>query len=51
MHRQRPAAADEARHMGFAVLSLPDEIRGLSASELKEVEEFVREALMLVLTS
>ena len=42
--------ADESRHMGFSVLSLPDEIRGLSNSDLRELEEFTREALALVLT-
>jgi hypothetical protein len=41
--------ADESRHMGFSVLSLPDEIRSLSPSDLREVEEFTREAIHLVL--
>jgi hypothetical protein len=42
--------ADESRHMGFSVLSLPDAIRSLSPSDRKELEEFTREALQLVLT-
>ncbi len=42
--------ADESRHMGFSILSLPDEIRSLSPSDLSEVEEFTREAMMLVLS-
>ena len=41
---------DESRHMGFSVLSLPDEIAGLSAAELHELEDFTHEALVLVLT-
>jgi len=41
--------SDESRHMGFSVLSLPDEIRSLSPSDLREVEEFTREAIRLVL--
>jgi hypothetical protein len=41
--------SDESRHMGFSVLSLPDEIRSLSPSDLREVEEFTREAIHLVL--
>ena len=36
--------------MGFSVLSLPDEIAGLSAGDLRELEDFTREALVLVLT-
>ena len=36
--------ADESRHMGFSILSLPDEIRGLSAGDLHELEDFTREA-------
>ena len=39
---------DEARHMGFSVLTLPDEIRGFSGSDLREVEDFLREALRLL---
>src|SRR5271170_2550839 len=42
--------ADEARHMGFSVLSLPEEIRGLSAGDLHELEDFTREALILVMS-
>ena len=41
---------DESRHMGFSVLSLPDEIRALSSGDLHELEDFTREALILVLT-
>jgi saccharopine dehydrogenase-like NADP-dependent oxidoreductase len=36
--------------MGFSILSLPDEIRGLSSGDLHELEEFTREALKLVLS-
>jgi ferritin-like protein len=46
----RRILADEARHMGFSVLSLPDEIAGLNAGDLHELEDFTREALVLVLT-
>jgi hypothetical protein len=42
--------ADESRHMGFSVLSLPDSIQSMSPSEMRELEEFTREALHLVLT-
>src|ERR1700733_2921093 len=42
--------ADESRHMGFSILSLPDEIRGLNAGDLHELEDFTREALILVMT-
>jgi hypothetical protein len=35
--------------MGFSVLSLPDEIRGLSAGDLHELEDFTREALILIM--
>ncbi|HXW83014.1 MAG TPA: ferritin-like domain-containing protein, partial [Candidatus Binataceae bacterium] len=42
--------ADESRHMGFSILSLPDEIGGLSPGDLSELEDFVREALKLVLS-
>jgi len=42
--------ADESRHMGFSILSLPDEIGGLSPGDLSELEDFTREALKLVLT-
>ncbi len=46
----RRILADESRHMGFSVLSLPDEIAGLGAGEMHELEDFTREALVLVLT-
>lgn len=46
----RRILADESRHMGFSVLSLPDEIAGLSPAEMRELEDFTREALILVLT-
>ncbi len=46
----RRILADESRHMGFSILSLPDEIRSLSPGELHELEDFTREALVLVLT-
>ena len=46
----RRILADESRHMGFSVLSLPDEIRGLNSADLRELEDFVREALMLLLS-
>jgi 1,2-phenylacetyl-CoA epoxidase catalytic subunit len=42
--------SDESRHMGFSVLSLPDQIKELSDSELREVEDFTKEMLKLVLT-
>ena len=42
--------SDESRHMGFSVLSLPDEIAGLNTGDLHELEDFVREALMLLLS-
>ena len=35
--------------MGFSILSLPDEIRSLSPSDLREVEDFTRDAITLVL--
>ncbi len=41
--------SDESRHMGFSILSLPDEIRSLSPSDKREVEDFMREAIVLVL--
>jgi hypothetical protein len=41
--------ADESRHMGFSILSLPEEIRSLSPSDLREVEDFTRDAINLVL--
>ncbi len=46
----RRILADESRHMGFSILSLPDEIRGLSHGDLRELEDFTREALILVMT-
>jgi hypothetical protein len=42
--------SDESRHMGFSVLSLPDAIRTLSPAEMRELEDFTREAIRLVLT-
>ncbi len=41
--------ADESRHMGFSILSLPDEIRGLNAGDLHELEDFTHEALALIM--
>jgi hypothetical protein len=41
--------SDESRHMGFSILSLPDEIRSLSPSDRREVEDFMGEAIVLVL--
>ena len=41
--------ADESRHMGFSILSLPDEIRSLSPSDMRELEDFTRDAIHLVL--
>jgi hypothetical protein len=41
---------DESRHMGFSVLSLPDALRKLSPDEMRELEDFTREAIRLVLT-
>ena len=35
--------------MGFSILSLPQEIRSLSPSDLREVEDFTRDAIHLVL--
>lgn len=46
----RRILADEARHMAFSVLSLPDEIQGLNQGDLHELEDFTREALVLVMT-
>lgn len=45
----RRILADESRHMGFSVLSLPEEIRGLSSGDLHELEDFTREALLLIM--
>jgi rubrerythrin len=42
--------SDEARHMGFGVLSLPEQIGKFSEAERNEVEDFSKEALRLVLT-
>jgi hypothetical protein len=46
----RRILADESRHMGFSILSLPEQIASLSAAEMSELEDFTREALVLVLT-
>jgi hypothetical protein len=46
----RRILADESRHMGFSVLSLPDEIASLNAGDMHELEDFTREALVLVMT-
>jgi len=42
--------ADESRHMGFSVLSLPDAIKSLNPGEMRELEDFTHEAIKLVLT-
>jgi hypothetical protein len=42
--------ADESRHMGFSILSLPDEIRSLGSNDMRELEDFTREAIVLVLS-
>jgi len=39
--------ADESRHMGFGMLSLPEQVTGLSEREVREVEDFACEALVL----
>jgi hypothetical protein len=36
---------DEARHMGFSMLSLPEVVEGATASERREVEDFAVWAL------
>jgi hypothetical protein len=36
--------ADESRHMGFGMLSLPDQVAELSGQERREVEDFACEA-------
>jgi hypothetical protein len=36
--------ADESRHMGFGMLSLPDQVVELSEQERREVEDFACEA-------
>jgi P-aminobenzoate N-oxygenase AurF len=41
---------DESRHMGFSILALPEQIRSLGPGELRELEEFTREAIRLVLS-
>ncbi len=46
----RRILSDESRHMGFSVLSLPEQIAQLSDSERREVEDFSKEALRLVLS-
>jgi hypothetical protein len=45
----RKILSDESRHMGFSVLSLPEQIQQLSETERHEVEDFTKEALRLVL--
>ena len=40
----RRILADESRHMGFGMLSLPDQMQELSAKELERVEDFACEA-------
>jgi hypothetical protein len=42
--------ADESRHMGFSVLSLPETVQSLNPSEMRELEEFTREAIRLVIS-
>ncbi len=39
--------ADESRHMGFGMLSLPEQVAELSEHERQEVEDFACEALVL----
>jgi len=46
----RKILSDESRHMGFSVLSLPEQIQQLSETERHEVEDFTKEALRLVLS-
>ncbi|MGH7963973.1 MAG: ferritin-like domain-containing protein [Candidatus Binatia bacterium] len=43
----RRILADESRHMGFGMLSLPDQVAELSGQERREVEDFTCEALVL----
>ena len=45
----RRILSDESRHMGFSVLSLPEQIEQLSETERHEVEDFTKEALRLVM--
>lgn len=40
----RRILADESRHMGFGMLSLPDQMQALSDKELRQVEDFACEA-------
>lgn len=46
----RRILSDESRHMGFSVLSLPEQIEQLSPAERNEVEDFTKEALRLVIS-
>jgi len=46
----RRILSDGSRHMGFGVLSLPEQIAQLTEAERNEVEDFSKEALKLVLT-
>ena len=46
----RRILSDESRHMGFSVLSLPEQIEQLSPAERNEVEDFTKEALRLVMS-
>ncbi|MGH7914968.1 MAG: ferritin-like domain-containing protein, partial [Candidatus Binataceae bacterium] len=46
----RKILSDESRHMGFSVLSLPEQIKQLSETERHEVEDFTKEALRLVMS-
>jgi 1,2-phenylacetyl-CoA epoxidase catalytic subunit len=46
----RRILSDESRHMGFSVLSLPEQIEQLSETERHEVEDFTKEALRLVMS-
>jgi hypothetical protein len=44
----RRVARDEARHVAFGIIALGDAYRGLSASELRDREDFVLEAAALM---
>jgi hypothetical protein len=46
----RKILSDESRHMGFSVLSLPEQIAQLGETERHEVEDFTKEALRLVMS-
>jgi hypothetical protein len=46
----RKILSDESRHMGFSVISLPEQIEQLSETERHEVEDFTKEALRLVMS-